>query len=442
MAHEHVVAPVAVEIADTGEPPARIAGQACAAARSTNGISPVHGVVVPAPGGVAHEHVVASVAVEIADAGEPPARIAVQTSAAARSTNGISPVHGVVVPAPGGVAHEHVVAPVAVEVPEPGDRWCWWWWRTRELDPQRVVSRPDASKAPHLDVMDPRLHVFGNPEVAASGVVVLGDPSLSLEQSPVGIGGSRGLYPQLSGPRHAEAKVIQVPGALQASSRGRRNRYPRCVGKGVAVVIRRLIKSEHSDGRWQIWQWTDISSTWTSLRLSGGCKQTSHPRRTQRGPSCRLDNPLYDSNCASDDRRGARRSVKTMRVTLSDVAGIEKMSVTGRGDPMAPSLKVDTTAIARKLESTAIPAGAGSYNDRTRITRVSVELIPAAGAVEIDLPVTSGFDNRNSFGGSGRYRVVCGLPPFDWTEPSLRFASRTNLVANTCLIFEKDNVSR
>ena len=87
------------------------------AALVSEGLSPVHGVVVPAPvGATAQQHVVFAVAVEVSDAGELPVEVAGDISRAAPAGEVAVAVHGVVIPAPVGVAQQHVVLAVPVEV--------------------------------------------------------------------------------------------------------------------------------------------------------------------------------------------------------------------------------------------------------------------------------------------------------------------------------------
>ena len=114
--HEHIVATVAIEIPDAGHRPCQVSGERHAAARGLHP-SPVHRVVVPAPVvGAAHEHVVAAVAVQVADAGQRPGEVAGERHLASPGAHRAA-VHRVVPPAARvRVAQQHVRLAVAVEI--------------------------------------------------------------------------------------------------------------------------------------------------------------------------------------------------------------------------------------------------------------------------------------------------------------------------------------
>ena len=119
VAQQHVVAPVAVEVADARHLPGEVRRHAGDRAAAGNRGSPVHGVEVPAAVLVAQQHVVAPVAVEVADAGNRPGE-GRRNGRRAAAGEGAAAVHAVVVPAPLFVAQQHVVLAVAVEVADAG----------------------------------------------------------------------------------------------------------------------------------------------------------------------------------------------------------------------------------------------------------------------------------------------------------------------------------
>ena len=112
--------------------------------------------------------------------------------------------------------------------------------RAGKLDPQRIGSRRARAEPPHFDVVGPGLHVCSYPEVeAAAAVVILGDPSRSSEQRPVGIDASGGKRPELACSRYIEAEVVLVPAFLEHPRGGRRERHVRCRARRVAVIVAR-----------------------------------------------------------------------------------------------------------------------------------------------------------------------------------------------------------
>ena len=115
IAQQDVVGGVAVEIADADEGPVVVDGhrQSDAFVRS---VAAIHHVVVPAAVFVAQQHVAVTVTVEIADALEPPGPLGRQVGRAALADDALLAVHGVVQPAPVGVAQQEVVFAVAVEI--------------------------------------------------------------------------------------------------------------------------------------------------------------------------------------------------------------------------------------------------------------------------------------------------------------------------------------
>lgn len=116
VAEQHVVAPVAVEVADARHAPVEAPRQVRPAGLLRDRAPAVHRVVRPGSVEAAQQQVVAAVVVEVADAGDAPLGTSGQVCPAPARVGHGTAAEGVVRPRPVGAPQQHVVGAVAVEV--------------------------------------------------------------------------------------------------------------------------------------------------------------------------------------------------------------------------------------------------------------------------------------------------------------------------------------